>query len=277
MALSKDNLRIFIKHLIRRIKNSDVPGMAAQMAYFFILSLFPLLIFMVTLLPYLPFDQMDILSMVEDYAPAQALEIVETTLNEVMAEGNGGLLSFGIIGTIWSASNGINAIIKGLNHAYDVEETRSFVKARGLSVLLTFALILVVIVALVLQVFGKHIGDWASANLGVPDQLLTIWNWVRWLISPLILFTVFASLYFFAPNLKIEWPTVMPGALFSTIGWIIVSIGFSFYVGNFGNYSATYGSIGGIIILMIWIYLSAMILLIGGEINALRDDMKGKI
>ncbi|OES45402.1 ribonuclease [Domibacillus iocasae] len=265
---------MFFKHLLRRVKASDVPGIAAQMAYFFLLALFPLMIFMVTLLGYLPIDPNEVFNIIKTFAPADSLSLVQDTLFEVTSNQNGGLLSVGILGTIWSASNAMNAVIKGLNYAYDVKETRAFYVARGLSILLTFAFIFIIAVMLILQVFGEQIGRFAFEFLGMGDQFLIVWTWIRFLLPPVVLFLVFVGLYYLAPNLKVKYVTVLPGALFATIGWIIVSLGFSFYVNNFGNYSATYGSIGGVIILMIWLYLSAMIILIGGEVNALRNDQK---
>ncbi|MCP3762132.1 YihY/virulence factor BrkB family protein [Domibacillus sp. A3M-37] len=270
----KTEFRIFFKHLMRRVKASDVPGIAAQMAYFFLLALFPLMIFMVTLLGYLPIDPNEVFNIIKDFAPSDSLSLVQDTLLEVTSNQNGGLLSVGVLGTIWSASNAMNAVIKGLNYAYDVKETRAFYVARGLSVLLTFAFIFIIAVMLILQVFGEQIGEFAFEFLGMGDQFLIIWTWIRFLLPPVVLFLVFVGLYYLAPNLKVKYVTVLPGAIFATIGWIIVSLGFSFYVNNFGNYSATYGSIGGVIILMIWLYLSAMILLVGGEVNALRNDQK---
>ncbi|WP_198508458.1 YihY/virulence factor BrkB family protein [Bacillus xiapuensis] len=274
MAFSKEDARIFFKHLFYRVKESDASDIAAQMAYFFLLALFPLLIFTVTLFAYLPINQADLFLLIEDIAPKDTIEMIRHTMDEVLANRSGGLLSFGIIATIWSASNGMNAVIKGLNHAYDVEETRPFYLSRGMSVLLTLALIVVVAAALVLQVFGKQIGVFAADYLGASEQFLELWNWLRWLALPLLLLIVFVGLYYLAPNVQIQCITVLPGALFASIGWVVVSLGFSFYVNNFGNYTATYGSIGGIIVLMIWFYLSALIILIGGEINALRNDQK---
>ncbi|OAH53049.1 ribonuclease [Domibacillus aminovorans] len=270
----KTELRIFFKHLVRRIKVSDVPGVGAQMAYFFLLSIFPLLLFMVTLLGYLPIDPDEIFNIIKDFAPADSLSMIQDTIQEVTTYQNGGLLSVGILGTIWSASNAMNAVIKGLNYAYDVKETRAFYHARGLSILLTFAFIFIIAVMLILLVFGQQIGAFAFEFLGMGEQFVIIWTWIRFLFPPIVLFFVFVGLYYLAPNLKVKCVTVFPGAIFAALGWIIVSLGFSFYVNNFGNYSATYGSIGGVIILMIWLYLSAMIILVGGEINALRNDQK---
>ncbi|MBW3112746.1 MULTISPECIES: YihY/virulence factor BrkB family protein [Bacillaceae] len=259
----------FSKSLFGNISSNDVTGLAAQIAYYFLLSLFPLLIFIVTLLPYLPVEQGDILGLVRDFAPGETMSMIEETLQDVMSNRNSGLLSVSIIATIWSASNGMNAIVKSLNRAYDVEETRSFIATRLMSILLTFAMILVFVIALLLPVFGKQIGLFLFSQFGFSDQFLAIWNGIRWAISPIILFIIFVGLYYFAPSKRIKCLSAFPGAIFATLGWVLVSLAFSYYVGSFGNYSATYGSIGGIIVLMIWFYLTGIIIMIGGEINAL--------
>ncbi|MGG3915291.1 YihY/virulence factor BrkB family protein [Rossellomorea vietnamensis] len=259
----------FSKSLFANISANDVTGLAAQIAYYFLLSLFPLLIFIVTLLPYLPVNQGDILGLVRDFAPGETMSMIEETLQDVMSNRNSGLLSVSIIATIWSASNGMNAIVKSLNRAYDVEETRSFIATRLMSILLTFAMILVFVIALLLPVFGKQIGLFLFSQFGFSDQFLTLWNGIRWAITPIILFIIFVGLYYFAPSKRIKCLSAFPGAIFATLGWVLASLAFSYYVGSFGNYSATYGSIGGIIVLMIWFYLTGIIIMIGGEINAL--------
>ena len=259
----------FSKSLFSNISANDVTGLAAQIAYYFLLSLFPLLIFVVTLLPYLPVEQGDILGVVRDFAPGETMKMIDETLQDVMSNRNSGLLSISIIATIWSASNGMNAIVKSLNRAYEVSETRSFLVTRFMSILLTLAMILVFVIALLLPVFGKQIGVFLFSQFGFSEQFLAVWNGIRWAISPIILFIIFVGLYFFAPSKRIKCISAFPGAIFATLGWVLVSLAFSFYVGSFGNYSATYGSIGGIIVLMIWFYLTGIIIMIGGEINAI--------
>lgn len=261
----------FFKKLFQKITDGDVSGLAAQLAYFFLLSLFPLLIFMVTLLPYLPFSQSDILNVISDFAPGETMDMIHSTLNEVMSNRNTGLLSFSIIATIWSASNGMNAVVKSLNDAYEVGETRSFIVTRLMSILLTVAMIFVFVIALLLPVFGREIGLFLFSQFGFSDQFMTIWGAIRWAISPIILFIVFVGLYYIAPSKHIKCLSAVPGAVFATLGWVGVSLAFSYYVSNFGNYSATYGSIGGIIVLMIWFYLTGIIIMIGGHINAIMN------
>ncbi|WP_282173140.1 YihY/virulence factor BrkB family protein [Cytobacillus firmus] len=261
-----------IPNLWKRVEEDDVFGLAAQLAYFFLLSLFPLLIFLVTLVPYLPITQQDILNVVRDFAPGETMKLIETNIYEI-TQRNGKLLSFGIIATLWSASNGINAVVKAFNKAYDVKETRHFILARGMAILLTFAMIFVFVMALLLPVFGRQIGLFISSEFGLSGQFLAIWNMVRWLVSPFILFVVFTGLYWIAPNKKLTCISAVPGAIFATVGWVLSSLAFSYYVSSFGNFSATYGSIGAIIVLMIWFYISGIIIIMGGEINAISSKI----
>ncbi|MFB6468246.1 YihY/virulence factor BrkB family protein [Cytobacillus sp. Hz8] len=260
--------------LIKQIFEDDVFGLAAQLAYFFLLSLFPLLLFLFTLISYLPITSTHLLGFVQDFAPGDTINLIETNLNEIMDNRNGKLLSLGIIGTIWSASNGIDAIVKAFNKAYNVKETRSFLVARGMSVVLTLAMIFVFIIVLLLPVFGREIGIFVFSKLGFSQQFLVIWNTLRWVISTIVLMIVFLCLYWIAPNKKIKCQSVLPGSIFATIGWSLASLGFSYYVGSIGNYSATYGSIGAIIVLMIWFYITGVIIILGGEINGFSSRLK---
>ncbi|WP_044894955.1 YihY/virulence factor BrkB family protein [Bacillus alveayuensis] len=259
----------FVRELVRRFQKDEISRLSAELAYFFVLSLFPFLIFLFTLLAYLPIPHEDVLSLVREYAPKEALHVIETNIHTMMDQQNGKLLSFSIIATIWSASNGINAIVRAFNRAYDVKENRSFIVARGMSVLLTFAMISVIVVALVLPVFGKVIGHFLFSAFGFSSEFLVVWNTFRWVVSSVILFIVFTALYYFAPNKRLRIKDVTSGALFATIGWMVVSLAFSYYVGNLVNYTVMYGSLGGIIVLLIWFYLSGLIIVLGGEMNAI--------
>jgi membrane protein len=257
-----------LKKLWHRIAEDDLPGLSAQLAYFFLLSLFPLLIFLFTLLPYLPIPHQDILGVIRGFAPGEAMDLIEKNLIEILQHRNGKLLSFGVIGTIWSASNGLSAIVAAFNKAYNVKESRSFIVSRLMAILLTIGMIIVIVVAIILPVFGRGIGLFLSSQFGFSEQFLMIWNALRWLISAVILFLIFTALYWIAPNVKLKCRSAFPGAGFSTIFWIVFSLALSYYVGNFGNYSIAYGSIGAIIVLMIWLYITAFVIILGGEINA---------
>ncbi|WP_164525618.1 YihY/virulence factor BrkB family protein [Siminovitchia acidinfaciens] len=266
----------FTKEMRKRISDNDVTGFAAQLSYFFLLSLFPMLIFLFTLLPYTPLTQEDIFHLIKDFAPEETYTMIKRTISGIMDNRSSGLLSVGFIATLWAASKGMNALMKSLNRAYDVEEKRSFIVSRGLSIVLTIAMIFVFMLALLLPVFGKQLGLFIFSYLGLSDQFLKIWGAIRWILSPVILFLVFLAVYYLAPNIRIRCVTAIPGSIFASLGWIVVSLGFSFYVSNFGNYTAMYGSIGTIIIMMLWFYFSAIIIMVGGEINSYFSDKQGK-
>lgn len=201
--------------------------------------------------------------------PAETMEVVEKNIINILSERNGGLLTFGFLGTIWSASNGMNAFIHSMNIAYDVEETRNFIKARIISIVLTLGLVVAFIVMLGLPVFGKVIIDLLQQVIPIPEEMQILFSLLRWVIAVVVISLVLAFLYRFAPNKSFPIKHVIPGAVTATVLWLGISLGFSFYVSNFANYSSTYGSLGGVIILMLWLYLSGLIFVIGGEINAI--------
>ncbi len=270
---NKANVRFsLIRLLWHRIFEDDLPGLSAQLAYYFLLSLFPLLIVLFTLIPYIPIHQQDMLELVREFAPADALNLIKKTVSEVMSHRSKGLLSFGIIGTLWSASNGINAVVRAFNKAYNVKESRSFIIARGVAILLTLGMIVVFLLALVLPIFGKEIGIYLFAKIGYSDEFIKLWSTLSLAVSAIILFILFTGLYWIAPNVKLRCRAAFPGAAFATLGWMVSSMGLSFYVGNFSNYTLTYGSIGTIIVLMFWLYISAFIIILGGEINAFYSE-----
>lgn len=259
---------IFGKMLFKRTMEHDVSGMAAQLAFFFLLSVFPLLIFLFTLVPYLPITEDYIITYLSEYVPEESMAIITSQLDRIMTS-NSTLLSVGIIGTLWTASNALNGITKAFNVAYDIVDTRKYFFTRLISMALTIGMIFVFLLALLLPVFGRQIAIYIFSHLGIDQAFLDIWDAVRWVLSTLVLFIMFLILYRVFPSVKLKRRLVLPGALFATVGWTIGSVGFSYYVNNFGNYSNTYGSLGGIIILMLWFYMLAFVIILGGEINAM--------
>ncbi|MDY0407531.1 YihY/virulence factor BrkB family protein [Virgibacillus soli] len=264
----------FIKLLYKRIADDDVFGLAAQLSYFFLLSLFPLLIFMITLIGYLPFDEQALLDAIALVAPAETADFITSNISTIVNQQSTGLLSIGIIGTLWSASNGVNALIKALNRAYEVKEDRSFLVARLIAIVLTIAMVAVIVVAILLPVLGRMIGVYVFSFIGLSDDFITVWNTLRWVISSIVFLIVFIALYMLAPNRRVYFKDAIWGALFTTFSWQLVSYAFSYYVSTIGNYSATYGSLGTVIILMIWFYISGIIIIIGGTINAIHEVQK---
>ena len=259
----------FFQDLLYRTKTVDMGGMGAQLAYFFLLSFFPLIIFLVTLLPYLSLKQEQIFEFLEEIVPSEVFKMVEKILNEVLANQNGGLLSFGILATVWTASRGVNALLKALNRAYDVEGNTGII-TRLLSLVFTISLVGVIILALLFPIFGQQLSNLIFSYIGVESSLESIFTFIRWVTPPLLIFLVLWIMYWIVPNTdpRIKIVAALPGATFATSGWILLTYGFSFYINNFGNFSATYGSIGGVIVLMLWLYFTGMILIFGGLLNA---------
>ncbi|MEJ9229215.1 YihY/virulence factor BrkB family protein [Peribacillus butanolivorans] len=259
----------FSKQLIKEIKEDRVTGLAAEQAYYYLLALFPLLILLLSILPYLNIDIQTAMDTIKTFMPAETVEVIEENIINILSERNGGLLTFGFLGTIWSASNGMNAFIHSMNIAYDVKETRNFIKARFISIILTLGLVVAFIVMLGLPVFGKVIIDLLQQVISLPEEMQSLFSLLRWIIAVVVISLVLTFLYRFAPNKSFPIKHVIPGAVTATVLWLGISLGFSFYVSNFANYSSTYGSLGGVIILMLWLYLSGLIFVIGGEINAI--------
>lgn len=262
----------FMKELIERFNQAEVLGLSAQLAYFFLLSLFPFLLFIVTLLGYFPLDDRMIIEVLAEYLPADVVVMIDQNLNQIINNRSGGLLSISILGTLWSASNGFNAITKSFNKAYRVNVTRNFILGRLIAIGLMLTIILAILFALLLPVFGKVIGENILILIPLPESFLNLWDLLRWVTSSVMFFIVFYVLYKLAPNTKIRENFVIWGTLFATISWQIVSYAFSFYVETLGNFSITYGSLGTVIILMIWFYISGIIITTGGVINALMTE-----
>lgn len=267
----------FIQGFSQKVTQADLSGMGAQLAYFFLLSLFPLLIFVMTLVPFLNLPQEQVYTMMKDLLPEQVYSLIGDTLKDVLENRNGGLLSVGILATLWSASNGVNALIKSLNQSYGKAETRPFIIARSMSVVFTLVLILLVVVALILPVFGSQIGHFLANTIGLGEQFGAIFDKFRILLPPLVIFCGLVFMYWLGPNVKMYLRSAIPGAIVSTVCWLVISYVFSIYINNFSNYSATYGSIGGIIILMLWLYITGMVLMIGGLVNAIMQERKEQI
>lgn len=267
-----------LQDFILRIKNVDIGSLGAQLAYFFLLSFFPLLIFLVTLLPYLNLKQEDVYNFLDDFMPAEVYSLIEGILGDVLTNQSGGLLSIGILGTIWSASKGVDALMKALNKAYDVDP-KSGIMNRVWSLIFTVAFVALILVALVLPIFGQQIGEFVFAFFNIESDLKPIWTTVRFILPFALIFIVMVLMYWIVPNMnpRIRVTSVLFGAVFSTIAWFVLTYGFSIYISNFGNYSATYGSIGGVIVLMLWLYFTGMILIIGGILNATMQRRKDTI
>ncbi len=263
--------KLFIKDLLYRMKEDSVTAMGAQLAYYLILSIFPFIIFFLNLLSYTPIARDDVLQNLIVILPSDTQRLITELLSETINKSSDTLLSLGAITGIWAASRGIMSLIKSLNKAYGVEEKRSYIELRGVAILFTLALLVLLLIVLATLVFGEIIGNMIFDYIGLTEKFIIIWKYLRIIISVGFMILTFTLLYKFSPSIrnnKIKFKHTLPGAIFTSIGWIIISGLFSFYVNNFGNYGKTYGSLGGIIILLVWLYISSIIVITGGEINA---------
>ncbi len=257
-----------------KFKEDNATILAAAQAYYYLLAIVPLLILLLAILPYLQIDPQKVMDLMGSILPSEVASTFEEQIVNVVTTPSGGLLTFGILGTLWSASNAVSAFIKATNEAYDVEETRSFIKQKGVAILLTLFMLVAVIVALVLPIFGGAIIDAINSAMNLPSQTQILFQVLRWVISIAVMSIVLAFMYKIAPNKHFPFKEVIIGALIATVLWQLVSLAFSYYVSNFGSYSATYGSLGGLIVLILWFFLTGLILVIGAEINAIIHKHK---
>ncbi|KZE68760.1 hypothetical protein AWM68_00320 [Fictibacillus phosphorivorans] len=271
-------MRWFMKQWFHRFFEDKVFDLSAQLAYYFLVSLFPFIFLIFTVLSFLPISSAYVLSLFQSIAPEEAYTLLEYNLVAVLDEHRGDVLSLSLIIMIWLATIGTHAIIRVFNQAYQVEESRPFFKELILGMFLTFGLVIAVITALLLPVFGRKIGIYIFEQTGFSHPVWHIWETARYLIGFSVLLSIFSALYRFAPNVKLTFRNVWPGAIFSTAGWHLFSYLFSSYVLIF-DYGQIYGNLGALLTLMVWFYISAMILIAGGQLNAilaLRWQMQNK-
>ncbi|ALS22906.1 MULTISPECIES: YihY/virulence factor BrkB family protein [Paenibacillus] len=267
-------VRDFLVEFWNQLVQDDVLSLAAQCAYYFLFSLFPFLIFIMSLLGYLPITAHDVLLLIKEYIPSGAAAGIEEQLKDVLEFKRGGVLSFGLIFSLVTASAAMHAIVLAVNKAYGLPPRKSFIHSRMLAIALTAGMLMVVASALLLSVFGQLIGEWMNTRLHLPWSQIQLWNVLRWVIHFVILFLVLTAVYYIAPNTCLTCKDVLPGAIMAAVGWQLTSWGFSYYVNHFGHYSATYGSLGGVIVLLSWFYISALLIVAGGELNALAYLVK---
>jgi membrane protein len=244
--------------------------MGAALSYYFVMALFPALIFLSAIVAFLPaaglFDQT--LDLMERFVPAEGMGLVRKVLSDAVTPNRGSFLSFGFLATLWTASGGFAAAIEALNVAYDVAETRPFWKTRLLAMLLAVVIGLLLLVALFVMILGPHFGQWLANRLYLSRVWLWIWPYIHWFIS--VGFTVLAveALYFLAPNVKQRFRATLPGAILSVAFWIGLSYLLGVYFRTIANFNHTYGTLGAGIALMVWLYWTGFAILVGAELNA---------
>ncbi|UOO89967.1 YihY/virulence factor BrkB family protein [Vitreoscilla massiliensis] len=258
-----------LQDLLWRLRHIDISALGAQLAYFFLLSFFPLMIFLLGVIPFLDLNPNQVYQLMQDVMPTEIFGMIKQILEPILTQQRGNLLSLGALGTLWSASKGMSALMSALNQAYQLD-VRMTLLDKLWSVLFTLMFLSLILVALLMPIFGGSILQFIREYVDISDAIGLVWNVTRWLLPPILIFTLLLLIYWIVPKTKprLHIKRILPGTLIASAGWLALTYGFSLYVGQFGNYSATYGSIGGVIVLMLWLYLTGMILIFGGIINA---------
>src|SRR5205823_10538837 len=254
-------------------QRNDVFGNAAKLAYYLLLALFPLLIFLTSIIGIIIGSGSGMRHVLFNYLarvmPSGAFQLINQTMLEVSTASGAGKLSFGFLATLWAASSGMGAINDALNAAYNVEETRPWWRRRLTAIGLTIALAVLIIIALSIVLVGSKIADHLTSMYVIGRASAVAWQIIQWPIALAFMLLAFALIYFFAPNLRDQkWTWITPGSIAGVVLWLAVSFAFKGYLHFFDSYSRTYGSLGAVIVLMLWLYLTGLAVLIGGEINS---------
>ncbi len=273
--MDKNNIYIFLKKMIARVTKDDFFGMASEMAYMLALGIFPFMSFLVAVFGWLGKGALinRFLLYFRTIVPADVVNLIEDVIEEVFVFDNGGLVAaFGLIVSIVVASNAIAVVMKGLNRAYGVEETRPFLFTRFLSILMVFANAFLTFISINLIIFGKIILNYVLMYTSMPYHIVSLISVVRWPVAFLALFFMAALNYYILPAIdgayQIKRKSITAGTLFFCVFWLLGSWTFSIYVSNLNTYNKVYGAIGAFAILMVWLYYTSLIILLGGEINS---------
>jgi membrane protein len=263
------------------IQADDVFGDAAKLAYYFLLALFPLLILLTSVIGLVLGSGSGLRHALFNYLaqvmPSSAFKLIDDTMLEVTSASGAGKLSFGLLATLWAAASGVGAMMQSLNEAYEVKETRPWWKQRLVALGLTLALSVLIIGAVVVIFGGSRIADHLGAQYGFGDASVITWKILQWPIAFAFMLLAFALIYFFAPDVrKQDWKWITPGSVVGVALWLLVSFAFKGYLHFFDSYSKTYGSLGAVIVLMLWLYLTGAAVLIGGEVNAEFENAAAK-
>jgi membrane protein len=271
---------VILRHLYREIVDDAITDTAAQLSYYFLFALFPFLFFLTTLAAYLPLNSavdalMDRLHLV---MPTEALMVVEGHTEKLLHEPRPKLLTIGLGVTLWSASRGVDALRKGLNLAYDVTESRAIWVTQPLAMGMTLAGALLILVAFAGFILGGNVGEAVAARVGIDQLFATVWSWLRWPFTAMVVMLAVALSYYVLPDVEQKFRYITPGSITATGLWLASTWGFTQYVEHFGAFGVTYGSIGSVVVLLVWLYLTGLVFLLGGEVNAVieHESREGK-
>lgn len=259
----------FVRRVTAGVLEHQSMGSASQIAYYLLFAAFPCLFTLASLLAFLPVPDLieRLLAALGSVVPPAAVDLMRDSVRRLVTHQRSGFFSIGLIVTVWAASNAVDAVMQGLNRVQGLPENRPFWKTRGIALLLAVGAGLLVVLGLLGLWFGAHVSGWWAARGGLGPLPVQVWIVARWPLVLLLLVAAIDQLYFLGPAAELRWRWITPGSVVAVLGWVAASLGFSIYVRHFGSYNATYGSIGAMIILLTWMYLSSFFILLGAEIN----------
>ncbi len=261
------------RNVIRESIEDHLPERASGLAFDFFLALFPLLFFLLTLFGLFASRssqlQTSLLAYFKDFLPPAGFEILRKIIEELATNASSGKLTFGILVALWFASGGVVSMISTLNVVYHVREARSWFKVRAIAIGLTLALSVFILAALFIVFVGGYAADWAGRELHLRSAVVVVWKELQWPAAILFMVASYSSIYYFGPDLpERTWHWISPGSGFGVLLWLVASGGFRVYLNYVNTYTATYGSLGALIVLLVWLYVAGLSFLIGGEVNA---------
>lgn len=274
--LSKFTAYKFTRQLVFRYNEADLPAMSAQIAYYLILAFFPFLFFLMNLLSFTPLSNKLVIANLNVILPGDTAVLVKNILVQAGQAKSESFLFFGMLASLWAASRGISAIIRGLNNSYGVKESRKFVKLNFIALMSIVAFTAMIIFSFFLIVFERIIGSYIFGLIGQKALFYSFWPLARYSVSFTLMFSAFFLIYRYLPNRALQPKHIIVGTVFATSGWVAASLLFSYYVNNFAIYQKVYGSLGGLFALIVWLYISTLIFLLGGELIAISSNVERK-
>lgn len=260
-----------LKRVYQEFEEDEVFTRSAALAYYFLSALFPMIFFLMAMLGLFAQShnlQAGLLNYANQFMPLEAYNLLQKTLREITIRSTGLKLAFGLVLALWSGAGGISSIMDALNRCYHVKDSRPLWKQKLMAIGLTIAIAGLTIVALVIVLYGGDIARFVGTHTGLSTPLILTWRLVQWPVALFFVVMSFALLYYWGPDADQKWQWITPGSLVGVLLWIGVSLLFRVYLRFFNSYSKTYGSLGAVIVLLLWLYLAALAILTGGEINS---------
>ncbi len=259
-----------VKRTVKETQADKGFGLAAQLAYYFFLALFPALLVLIALAGVFAdagFVER-LVNMMSGAVPPDVISIIRDQLIRISQGQQGGILTFGVLAALWSSSAAIVSLIDSLNGAYDVEDSRPWWKQRLVAIALTVGIAVFIIASFALVLAGPEIADWLAGRFGLGSAFAWTWKIVQWPIVFVLVALAFGLVYYFGPDVEQDFVFLTPGSVLATVLWLLGSLAFRFYVMNFASYNETYGAVGGVMVLLLWLYLSGLVVIVGAEMNA---------